>query len=238
MAASNYTDWLPKLTPPWLLGSKGGALINALASEVDELLQRCKDGVKERFSGYASRDALNAIAFERILPRGASETDAQWAIRLRQAFDIWYWAGSPYGILRALYTAGYAPQLIIGQGQEYELDTSTGLVLSQNSWGGPFDFTGRGTSFWSAFVIYFPTARWPASWTAAGNPPLESSVEAQTLMRLVHRWRPAYATFARVVMQGTGPIWGIPPGTAAGQWGTTRVWNTGTYWSWDPTTLT
>lgn len=225
-----FRDYIPGfLAPAWLLRPKGRALLQAFGSVLDEGLTRARDGVKARFATTAPSDALGDIAFERGLPRGPGESAAAWALRLKQAFEVWSWAGSPYGVLRAMYTAGYKPQLVIGQGLEYELDTSTGLTESTNNWGGPFDFTGRGTAFWSTVVLYFPTSRWPASWTTAGAPPAQTSDEARMLLALARRWMAAFATFARVVVQGTCPVCGIPPKTC----GSGLVCG-GTGWSYDP----
>ena len=227
-----FRDYIPAfLSPAWLLSPKGKAALVSFGSVLDDLMVRAKDGTKARFASIGPRDALGTLATERGLPQGIGESDAGWAARLVGAWSIWYWAGTPYGVLRALYTAGYAPKLFTAHGLEYELDLATGLVMTVNNAGVGYDF-GLGASNWSSFILYFPASRWTAAWVAAGNPPSQSSDEAQVLMLLVRRWAAAFASFTASAFSGTAPVCGLAPVPICGAGGLICG---GTYWSWNRT---
>lgn len=213
---SSFRELLERVSPAWLLTAEGAAYLRALGGLQDSLVERAKDAVKARFPGYAPRDGLAAIGAERGLPRGKPDTDATYSARLQNAWDIWEWAGTATGILRALYFLGYTNcYLQSQQGATHQLDASLNVVVTT---GAPLTMTAP--NFWNTFVLVFPQPHIPA-WVSGGIP-LQTSEEGQLIINTVVAWKAAFAKLDRVIIHGTGPIWGI------GTWGAPRVWGGGT----------
>jgi hypothetical protein len=73
---------------------------------------------------YASAAALPLIGSARLIDRGPFETDASYVSRLIQAIPTWKLAGTPLGLLLALYYAGYTSAVLVQQnGRWYTLST-------------------------------------------------------------------------------------------------------------------
>jgi hypothetical protein len=127
-----YQDFHDRLSPTALQGPVGTAFESAYGAMKDALVARLAASVKAKFPGIAPADALAAIGAERLMDRGPGETDAAYAIRLQNAWNTWPLAGTPRGLLRALYDAGYPNTAIVQQlGTTYQLDPgTTNYVLS------------------------------------------------------------------------------------------------------------
>ena len=150
-----YRDFIPRrLAPAWLQTPKNAAWLRASGDLKDSLVERCKNAVKARFARLAPRDGLDRIGGERQISRSPAESNSAYAERVANAWGTWRWAGTAYGVLRALRDAGY-PGAYIGivNGLLYSLDPS-GLVIEKlpaGSWA--CDATPE---FWSKFVVMFP----------------------------------------------------------------------------------
>jgi hypothetical protein len=184
------------LAPTFLLQPAGIAFEGGLGDAKDALADRIKLAVLARFPNYAPPDALQALGIERNLPRGPSETDATYAARLVNAWSTWPWAGTPYGLLQALKSAGYANVIITQVRRNYfSLDPNGNLVITSES---GFSWTmdpscTPALSVWSAggtFVAdqkVFPAARngyWystPNGGTAGGSAPAWPTTIGQTV---------------------------------------------------------
>lgn len=216
---TRWKDYQPELAPPWLRTGAGEAWLTALGDAKDALEARVRAAVKARFVATAPPDALAVIAAERGIERGVAETLESWRERTRASWDIWPWAGTPTGVLRALSYAGYPNvSLITGTGRAHTLDGSLNVVTTLAGGSMP-------SGFWNGFRVLF-TAPLPASWSP--TLPANGSDEVNTIRRLVKRWKPGHAIFEDiVVIQGT--VWGFPATQTWGQgglvWGgATTVW--------------
>ena len=98
---------LLSLDPGWLSTPKAQAWRRACLNQKDVTLDRLKRAIKMRFASLAPADAQAAIGYERLIDRGPSETNDAYAARLIDAWDIWRWGGTTFGILCALRDAGY-----------------------------------------------------------------------------------------------------------------------------------
>lgn len=203
-----FKDYIVGSAPPWLNDPSGQAMLRAIGDGKDYLLDVAKQGVKARFPLLAPSDALNQIGGERQLPRGPGESTASYAARLRGAWDTWPWAGTPTGVLNALWDAGYTNVwLVVQKGRVYTLNASRQLVVMNTSTDGISSFTFPSPNFWSTFLAYFPHPH-PASWIANGVPS-SSSDEANLIRGLIQKWKPGFSTFSRVVIADTGLLWGL-----------------------------
>lgn len=219
-APIRWQDYQAELAPPWLRQGAGEAWLRGVGDAKDGLELRLRESVKARFPAEAPLDALTRIGGDRGgLERGVTETDAAWRARLRGAWDVWPWAGTPTGVLRALWYAGYTSVVLItGTGRAHTLNGSLDVVTTPAAGLVP-------SGFWNGFRVLF-VAPLPAAWVP--TPPANNSDEVNTLRRLVKTWKPGHAILEDlVVVQGN--IWGFPGTQTWGQggltWGgATTVW--------------
>lgn len=205
----------------------GAAIEAALGLQKDFAADRIRYSIKAKFPNLAPPDALANIGFERGMPQGVTESSAAYASRLQQAWTLWQFAGTAFGMLRILYLTGY-PNVVIAQvtaGNQFTLDTTgTILLVSTN---GKWTSTFIGDPFWSRFDIIFP-APLPALWIANGVPSSSSS-EANFIRGIIQSWKSAQSTPNRIIIITSGKSWGYPAsqawGAGTGNWGgAATVW--------------
>lgn len=218
-----YRDSQIQGAPTALQKPYGRAWLRAQGIVKDYYLARTKQAVKMRFPDFAPPDALGAIGDERLIDRSAGpqvaipETDAQYAARLKNAWGIWYWGGTAFGMLTALAEQGYSAVLIQQNGVRWSLDGGGNLVIVN---GPAFNFPAP--NLWSTFIVLIYDV--PSSWTDIENPPTSSSAptanEIARLVRIINLWRPGHMTCAGLRVRLSGRIWGYPIG---------NVWGSGTW---------
>lgn len=218
MATKTYRQYALDCAPPFLLEQDGDSYLRAMGDDRDAVVEFLKAGLKSRFPRFAAPDALTAIGDERGLPRSPTDTDADYAERLVGAWEVWQWAGTPAGVLNALWDAGYTNVRLLTQRRDYTLDGSRNLVIDTLS---PARGFPPGPSFWNTFLVWFPQP-WRASW--GGGVPASGSAEAESVRRLVNRWKPGHAHVAGYIATDTGHFWGEPGlewGAVGLDWGST-----------------
>lgn len=103
--------------PPWLLHPYGAAWLRAIGDTLDVDVQRTREAVVDNYPNLCPEDALPVVGDEYGMYQGVMEPAAQFRLRLVAAWDLWQHAGTAYGILLALWWAGY---------ENVTLDTQTG----------------------------------------------------------------------------------------------------------------
>jgi hypothetical protein len=174
-----------------------------------------KDKVTGRI-GPAPDDALDQIGIDRKLRRGPSETSANYAARLQNAWDAWTFAGSHYGVLRALQIAGYEDMLVVQQNGRYASLTGTAGDLSDLSFGTLMTCATRGTlpgwtfdwhdEFYSQFAVLF----------TADHANLSTPGGQAILSEIVRDWKPAKAFYVGAFVITAGRTLGWPTGRTLG----------------------
>jgi len=170
-------------------------------------------------SEFTRRDIL-----ERLMPQGPGESSAAYAARLQDAWNTWPWAGTPFGLLRALNATGYT-NVVLAQvrgGKQFTLDGTGALVISST---GSWTSTFMADPFWSRFDVIFPQPL-RASWVSGGVP-ASNSGESNFIRSLIALWKPGSATCGRIIIVTAGKVWGSPASQlwGSGVWGgTTTVW--------------
>ena len=218
---SSLKELAEMIAPAWLRQPQGLAWLRAVADTKDALLERAKQSIKTRFPSYAGYEALEMLGEERMLPRGFTESNTTYAARLRDAWTTWETCGTATGILRALHALGYTNALLVSNlGHMHSLDGSGNLVVSSTGYGG---WVTEIPGFWSQFAVLFPTP-YRSDWVTGGIP-TQDSAEGELIITTVRRWKPPFATLSRIVIQGTGPMWGYPLSVTWGGGG--RVWGGG-----------
>ena len=221
-----WADYQEGLAPPWLRIGAGLGWLRGLGDTKDELELRVKDAVKLRHPGLAPTDALGKLSAERGMVQGITETQTAFRSRLQASFSIWPWAGTPTGLLRALYWAGYPNTgLITGSGNAHYLDGSQNVVSATVSGGYALP-----SGFWNGFAVLFFTP-WPSFWS--GVPPGNASDEVNFLRSLVNQWKPGHGLLENMQVI-TAPTWGWLPSQTWGAGGLT--WGNATANTiWTPT---
>lgn len=241
---STNTDFLNGLPLPWLNQNPiGQGNANVLGYMFDYFTNQVLQGVQMRFPTFAPKDALRYIGDERGLLQGKTESDADFAERLRLAWVYWAVAGTPIGIMFELYKQGYADGYLVQvNGNIYNLDGTPDptdpvdslvknvvginpLIFGNPPW---WTFDSDET-FTSRFALLFPTA--PVQWNdILSNAPLygigtrdgyttdtsaPSTSDINTIYNIVNKWKPAKATFMGIFVVTAGSFIGYPVGSIA-----------------------
>lgn len=225
-----YADYLPTIAPPWLGPEAGDDYWTQVGVVFDSVRTRAITAGKARFPSFAPTDALDAIGADRKLPRGAGETNADYAARLRAAWETWGGddtpltgvgggAGTHLAMLRALALLGLPVGVdgvtIVQQNGWFSQLVDDLVVISplmdcinRTDLSGAVNprpgwtFEGR-DNFYSEFGLLFPV----------DVPALTvGSQLALSLFDTVNKWRPAKALFI-----GTWVIEGITLGWPTGR---------------------
>jgi hypothetical protein len=226
------------LAPGWLREGSGGKYLRGFGERKDAHAADLKLAIKARMPSIAPADALALLADERGIARGQTESEASFRGRVRAAWDVWRWAGTPYGMLLAFYWAGHRPAsgrvaLQTQNGFQYEFredfdpavhapeDSLTATDLGVVNLGGT-------PELWSDFAVVFLPPVLPA-WAA--SMPTDGSPEVEALRRLIVRWKPAHARCVRLRVS-TIDLWDYP----VEAWEpTAEVWDeTGVTSDWTP----
>lgn len=159
----SYAKWQVQIAPSWLQRAYGSALLSSLGGIKDTFVDQLRQATKAKMPTQAPLDALAHIAAERGLPQGVGESNAAWALRLRNAWSPWAFASSGYSILTALTLAGYPSAILVQQNGIYL--TLSGGVLSSGVLGGTpaaWTFAAVNTN-WSKFAVILTSV--PTTWT-------------------------------------------------------------------------
>lgn len=221
-----YRNFQPAIQPTALQDPYGQAWMRAQGIVKDYLLDLARHATQLRFPSFASPDALGAIGSERLIDKGTSpqlgtpETDAAYAVRLKNAWSIWSLAGTAWGLLTAFKAQGYAPTLVQQNGLQFTLDGGGNVVITV---GAPL-----AVPIWNMFEVWFPTV--PSSWTDIHNPPTLTSApsitELRRLRRIINLWKPAHMFCIGIGVLVSGHIWGEPNllwGEMGAEWGPADV---------------
>lgn len=194
--------WVSKLITQLQLDPYMRTLASAVGDFADQLEARVDSAVKQRFPRWTSKGGLAALGDERGLSKPYGGTDAQYAEKLQNAWDIWPKAGTPLGLLRALRDDGYEVEFVTKAGRHFTLPPDGNSVTIRNM--GPWIFQ-TGLAFWNTFALVV-RAPFPG-----GAIPAQSSGEGQAFLSTVEKWRFAHARLGEVVWVASGLTWGTFP---------------------------
>jgi hypothetical protein len=228
MGLDRYQKWLPQQGAEWLSGLRGQALKRALGAELDYQTGRLLQGLLARFPtkgnvdanglyGLPPTDALDQQGLDRRLRRGPGESDDDYADRLYAAWEAWTFAGSHYGVLRALANAGYADMVIVQQNGRYAQLTGSAGDITDLAFGDLMTCASRPSDppgwlfdprddFYAQFGIVFTAD--------AAN--LSSASGQAILNEIVKEWKPGKAYYAGAWVIVSGMTLGWPTGRTLG----------------------
>lgn len=129
--AVRYRDWLPKQAPGWLQKPNGRAWMWAHGDVLDSVDDLAHKAVLARFPDYTTEDGLSLIGGERGIARGADESAADYAARLKDAWTLWQSSGTPAAVLSALRGLGVTNAEIRSEdGRTATLDASGAITYA------------------------------------------------------------------------------------------------------------
>jgi hypothetical protein len=106
-----HRDQWYTLAPPWLRTGVGELYMYTLELARDLLEEKAFQAVMIRFPGQGDPSQLPYLSYDRQMVQGLAETAAEFATRLRSAFQTWNLAGSRVAVLGQIqaYLQGLAP---------------------------------------------------------------------------------------------------------------------------------
>jgi hypothetical protein len=169
MADPNAIAWQnyqANKAPRWLRQGFGEPWLRGIGDAKDEVEVALKDAVKARFPSVCPVDALSRLGGERGIERGPRDTTDAYRARVKGAWDAWEWAGTPTGVLRALYWAGYNATLLTGVGHIHALDGALNEVRTGSSTSPMVTPSGM----WNGFRVLLDQSQWGLTTVVVSNP--------------------------------------------------------------------
>jgi hypothetical protein len=238
--AGRLIDGIDRIVPWWLsyrpkfeLAAK---YLWTSALMCDALIHALLEGIQAAWPGRGTPTALREIGATRGIVRGLSDTDEEYAARLRGWLDRYRRMGSDEAIARALHEyllSRPMVRVVDRHGQWTEIDTVGNLRTFTAPWdwdsvSHPNAATERPTDIW--VIVYGAAYQHVPDWTALDpgyglghNVPVTESDQAIALLK---QWKNAH-NFVRCVIWVDDPSELDPEsnvGLPDGQWG---------YWSKD-----
>jgi len=151
------------LAPTPLLQPAGVAFLGGIGDMLDNVSDRAKLASQTDLALVAPSDALTQIGIERQIQRGPTESDAAFALRCQGAWQTWPYAGTPFGLLLALYNLGYPNVYLMPVRGAYATlnGTQTGITTTAEG-GGSWTIDSNAVPalpVWTASTAYSQGAR-------------------------------------------------------------------------------
>ena len=103
MSAFGLRDMIRAVSPPWLAGGIAEKLLYSFALVFDVQLDKANQAMVANIATRTkTADSLPLIGADKLIPRGLVEAAADYATRLKRAYDDWYYAGSPRAIINQI----------------------------------------------------------------------------------------------------------------------------------------
>jgi hypothetical protein len=160
-------DTIKKISPTSLQGGTAEKLLYSMGLVGDVLLEKVNEGVLARIPTRTKTvTSLPFIGADREIPQGLSESSPSYAIRLKRAFDDWYYAGSARSILSQIlgYLSSATPRVLAVNNTsawDYIPQDSTSLIPTHL----PSTFGVAPTANWDwDSALGYTSAMWWRTW--------------------------------------------------------------------------
>lgn len=194
MPVRTYRQWALDLCPPWLHGTWGKKLVEAIGVVFDEAYNNVFE------AGAAGSvdaptfpvDALALVGSERSIERYPAETNEQYRVRVKGAWESWAQAGT-MRLAEELEYLGFEATI-------KEFHTPGWLWQAESMW-------------WSRIWIVITDHPWDrTTWGQSGRTWRQNNVwgcdatyhEASTLLRLIRKWKPGHTFPITVIVMEEG----------------------------------
>jgi len=200
-----FRDTLKRITPPWLQLGTAWRILYALAVQIDAAGDAVNAGVKLRFPNVYTAESLPNIGRERRIRRGLTESDENYAARLRRWFEDHRRRGGPYALLEQLY-AHYAPNNFridfwYVSGRRFVMMPDGTITTDVPSM--------PDNDYWSRWALIYFTDDYDIS-------------DAVDLAIIPREWIAAHCLGLLIVLPTGGRLWDYPPDRP---WNSTDTWN-------------
>lgn len=247
MPALSFAAAMRRVVPPWLQRRVGGALMTALGTPVDTLIDRTAASIKLRFPAYneAAIDgaALSYIGRDRKIRRGPEEDETTYARRLRLWLDSHRTRGGAYALLRQLYAytvdwLNVRMDVVYQSGTRRWIDEAGTITADSIAWGGhgnPMQWAHAWVFFYLPATIqigadYLVTSDGDRIVTSDGDyivatrsitPGEITAEESAIFTSIVREWSAAHLPYITVVLLwSTRRLWNYPqPVPTWAEWG-------------------
>lgn len=246
MAADRrFRDVLRDVVPWWLSDrhfssgkTVGFRFLWTMVMVLDVFMQLLFDGLKASWPDFCPPDALEQIGRSRGIARGLSDTDDDYAARLRVWLDKWRHAGSQKQLAIELHEVitGRPKVAVVNRAQHWVIVNTDGSIQTHDGnwdWDSVSD-PGR-SSFWSEeWVIVYAdpwadTGLWgdPRTWGGrdSGLGHQVTRNEVAVIKSILNGWKAAHSGIRAVIWTRNPALFdpftptGLPDGTW-GEWGT------------------
>lgn len=171
----NIRDALRGIVPNWLSDRQGFnvgfAILYVIALMCDFLVDKMLQGLAAAWPGAGTPTALYLVGQSRGLPRGATETDDEYAVRLRAYLDFWADdAGEPAALAQLVQLAvgDNAVVRVVDRHGTFNTCNADGSITTEvdTSWNwDETDYPERGAlpdPWWSDLwvIVYIDAAKW------------------------------------------------------------------------------
>lgn len=95
-------ELVKRLSPKWLKDGAAERYMYNGGLAADTVLERLTQAIHARMPTKADPSALPYIGQDRLIARGLSESNANYAVRLQHAFDVWPIAGNGWAVMQQL----------------------------------------------------------------------------------------------------------------------------------------
>ena len=207
MPVRTYRAWARDLSPTWLRGTWGGPLMEIIGLVVDTALEAAYEaGAADCLDAptFPGGDALALKGAESSIERYPAESDATYKARVKGRWTAWPQAGTAGGLLSQLAAGAF---------------TAVIKEMRDWNWDGPAATNPNWSRFWTVITGHGWTRthwgdgrKWGEGvWGCSASQP-----EAETLLRIIRKWKPAHVVpITIVVMEPTPWAAGQPDGTWA-----------------------
>ena len=179
-----YKDYVMSQVPPWLQRSGGKEYLESHANHLDILKEALVAALESSWALNCPTDALAYIGSERQLEKYPNEDLETYRIRLWDAWNAWYWAGTEKGLIEQLKLATQLSNITVRTNAQWDDGPPDGNV---NWWsrfwviiGPPHPYTAHkwGTGRWGDGRL----------WGADIHPD-----DLELMRRVIKKWKPSHA---------------------------------------------
>lgn len=224
--ATNFREQLEAQSLPWMLRFYGIRFFGAAIGLVtDTIMQAASLALRAAWlkDSTSPDDALPFFGEERQIAQVPGETNAQYRVRLADAWDIWKQAG----------TTSFAAVTLAPFG----VDAASVQIVADRDW-----VADPGSTHWSRFwIVLAPPLPWELTlWGDAGDQWGDGRTwgsdategEVSAVRSQLCKFKSAHEIGVFVVLNFSNQVWGLGSWGDAGKvWGTDVVrWPLGRYW--------
>lgn len=197
---TTFRDSILRLCPPWLRRQWGERFLYLSGLLADGQAERSMQGIKARFPGLGTPEALTMIGNDRKIVRGFDEPDAAYAARLRSWLDDHRIRGGPVALFRQLrgYLTPTAVKLrTVDDTGNWKTWDAGSTVLQRTTEAWDWDAFDRWWRFW-VFVYTesgpFTRRVWGSGTWGQGTWGSSATREQiDSLKQIVRDWKPDHA---------------------------------------------